>query len=467
MKYKITNNVLFLRSVILYRIQALKDFELINGKKINAGEYGGWIESSQNLSQYGNCWIDDDACVYDDAFISGNALVCDSSCVCESASIRENAIISGSAIIKGNAVIEKQAKVSCSAIVEGHSIITDSAQIKDLVVIEGSATIGGKSVVSQNVTIDKKAIAKIMGNVSGNIKICGLARVLNSSSISGNFVLNGVVNIINGSKVYSKEKQIIDGYTLFNKQRYPLYISKTDINFDNEHIVVPIHYPQKITVHIPSMAIYNTNDNDIISVVTPVFCWESANKTFSSLEQVYNYSQKELHQLLQKTKFLNKTQQREIPLILNFLSNANNFKNAINHLKTCFVKQLIAFSDEKEKEKISFYKYKIDKIIDIYITAELLGIMFFGVDFCKNYKNENYDVEEINSKWVSSLCDMLSNANIDIINKKIDNLYSITSAYNEEMINAVGNICGFSLAWRKTILIGFESIKENNLKLYC
>ena len=41
----------------LYRIKALKDFTLINGKEIHKGDLGGWVESEDNLSQKGLCWL--------------------------------------------------------------------------------------------------------------------------------------------------------------------------------------------------------------------------------------------------------------------------------------------------------------------------------------------------------------------------------------------------------------------------
>ena len=38
----------------LYRIKRLSD-----------GKLGGWIESEANLSQEGDCWVGDEACVWD------------------------------------------------------------------------------------------------------------------------------------------------------------------------------------------------------------------------------------------------------------------------------------------------------------------------------------------------------------------------------------------------------------------
>ena len=42
---------------------------------VAAGELGGWIESENNLDQYGNAWVSGNARVSDDAQVSGNAQV--------------------------------------------------------------------------------------------------------------------------------------------------------------------------------------------------------------------------------------------------------------------------------------------------------------------------------------------------------------------------------------------------------
>lgn len=54
----------------LFRIKALVEFG-----NVKAGELGGYIEKEENLSQYGNAWVCDDARVYGDAWVCGNAWV--------------------------------------------------------------------------------------------------------------------------------------------------------------------------------------------------------------------------------------------------------------------------------------------------------------------------------------------------------------------------------------------------------
>lgn len=52
----------------LYRIKALRDF-----RYIEKGELGGYIQSENNLSHDGECWVYSNAKVYGDARVFGNA----------------------------------------------------------------------------------------------------------------------------------------------------------------------------------------------------------------------------------------------------------------------------------------------------------------------------------------------------------------------------------------------------------
>jgi len=57
------------------RIVALQDFTLSDGTFIESGTPGGFIESSRNLAQSGNCWVYPSACVTGNACVSGDAVV--------------------------------------------------------------------------------------------------------------------------------------------------------------------------------------------------------------------------------------------------------------------------------------------------------------------------------------------------------------------------------------------------------
>lgn len=54
----------------LMRIRALRDFGDVKKEDI-----GGYVQSEENLSHYGNCWVYNDARAYGDAIVFDNAIV--------------------------------------------------------------------------------------------------------------------------------------------------------------------------------------------------------------------------------------------------------------------------------------------------------------------------------------------------------------------------------------------------------
>ena len=74
-KYELTNEKKELLDRTLYRIRAVKDFELCDGTIIHAGELGGWIEKEYNLSQEGSAWVFGEARVFGEAWVYGEARV--------------------------------------------------------------------------------------------------------------------------------------------------------------------------------------------------------------------------------------------------------------------------------------------------------------------------------------------------------------------------------------------------------
>ena len=103
---------------ILHRIKALKDFG--NVKK---GDMGGFVESEDNLSQDGDCWIYYYAKVYGNAKVfgaarvyahaqvHGNAKVFDNANVCGDTQVFDSAVICDDAIVSDNAKVFGNAKI--------------------------------------------------------------------------------------------------------------------------------------------------------------------------------------------------------------------------------------------------------------------------------------------------------------------------------------------------------------------
>ena len=62
-KYKLTDEAIQHCGKTLYRIEALIDFG-----DVDKGDKGGFVESEENLSHDGNCWVYDNANVYGDVY---------------------------------------------------------------------------------------------------------------------------------------------------------------------------------------------------------------------------------------------------------------------------------------------------------------------------------------------------------------------------------------------------------------
>ena len=131
-KYKLTEESINYCSKTLYRIEALKDFG-----NIKKGDKGGFVESENNLSQGGNCWIYNNAIVFGNAIVCNNAKVCnnaqlfDNAYVCDNALVADVARVFGNASVYDNARIVDNAQVFGDARVCGYTKICDSAEIKN------------------------------------------------------------------------------------------------------------------------------------------------------------------------------------------------------------------------------------------------------------------------------------------------------------------------------------------------
>ena len=118
----------------LFRIKALVEFG-----SVKAGELGGYAEKEENISQDGNAWVSDDACVYGDAKVFGNAWVSDDACVYGDAKVFGNAWVYGDAWVHGNAKVSDNANVSDNAKVFGNAEVYGDAKVSDNAEVSGDA----------------------------------------------------------------------------------------------------------------------------------------------------------------------------------------------------------------------------------------------------------------------------------------------------------------------------------------
>ena len=149
LKYELTEAQKY-AGTALYRIRALKSF-----RDIKEGDFGGWVESPQALSQSGDCWISKDAIVVDRATIK------------EDARISDNAIISGDATISGQARVEGEARIGDYAIVRGHALVGQLAAVRGHAIVEEEGYVGGTAVISG------KVIVRGSTHISGKARVQG------------------------------------------------------------------------------------------------------------------------------------------------------------------------------------------------------------------------------------------------------------------------------------------------------
>ena len=125
MKYELLkNNFIEYKGRKLYRIRALKSFS-----DIKCGDIGGYVENEKNLSQNGNCWIYNNAKVYDDGRVFDNAIIKNNAEVFGNASVLDNAIIQDDAVCNDNSVIYRNAVCGTDTKVYGHGLIYEGTYL--------------------------------------------------------------------------------------------------------------------------------------------------------------------------------------------------------------------------------------------------------------------------------------------------------------------------------------------------
>jgi hypothetical protein len=164
MKYKLSDVKTMYLGRTLYRVKALRSFQ-VNGKwPITEGELGGWVESIDNLSQEGTCWIGGDARAYggsrvtSDAHVFGNAHIYDIAKVSDSAVVCDNACVFQHTQVFGEAQIMGDARVYGVAEVHGKARIIDRARCYQRAWVYGDVLVNGNANITEKVTIDPVVI---------------------------------------------------------------------------------------------------------------------------------------------------------------------------------------------------------------------------------------------------------------------------------------------------------------------
>lgn len=137
----------------MYRIRALKDFS-----DVKKGDLGGYVESEENLSQTGDCWIYDNSIVGLGARVINNAIVKECSTVIEHSEISDYAIIEKGSLIDDSSIVCDQSIVIKSIVTNSSAVIYNST-IHEKSLIEQSSCICGV-VVGPNTHVKNGAVIR-------------------------------------------------------------------------------------------------------------------------------------------------------------------------------------------------------------------------------------------------------------------------------------------------------------------
>ena len=154
-KYEFKDETMNFDGCVLHRIKRLSD-----------GKLGGWIEKEENLSQEGNCWVDDEAMVYGEARVYGNAQVYDKAGVHDNVKVYDNAKVYGDVYISDNAKIYGDAEVY------GDASIYDNAQVYDTAKVFGYTYVFGNASVYDRAEVYGSAKVYDDAEIHGKIRIC-------------------------------------------------------------------------------------------------------------------------------------------------------------------------------------------------------------------------------------------------------------------------------------------------------
>lgn len=145
-RYELTNETFEIQTgtkpITLYRVRALTSFAwkhpYENEYRVQRGDLGGFVEKRENLDEFSNAWVAENAMVYGEAVVTDKALV------------RGQASISGYASIGGNALIKDLVAIKDFAKVEGTAVIYDAITIEDETKIRSDYYISGDKRVRVN-----------------------------------------------------------------------------------------------------------------------------------------------------------------------------------------------------------------------------------------------------------------------------------------------------------------------------
>lgn len=183
--------------VRLHQIVALVDIPKFGVRK---GTYGGFIESSDNLSDDGPAWVNNRAFVWGSSVVKGNALVGNGK---NTIFVENNCTISDFAIVSGSLILSDHVRISEHVKIHAHWMDGEMLPtIRNHCNISGSSTIRGLFCIYENCNIGGNPYIQSMNNLSlyKNSKISGYTLFDGKIACEGSTISNNMAFIIRDNK---------------------------------------------------------------------------------------------------------------------------------------------------------------------------------------------------------------------------------------------------------------------------
>lgn len=197
-KYKFTGETKIVDGITLRRIVCDTAFG-----QVAEGEFGGWIETEDNLSQIDNAWVFSEAMVYGNARVFDEAQVYGAGRVFGEAEVYGKAEVYGDACVFGKAEVYGKARVFSEAKVYGTAKVYDKAQVFGNALVYGNAMVYGDAMVLDNAC------------VHGNVEVSGDAEVSGHATIRNDAVITSTADYIVAKNNWSSGRYFT--YTRSNK----------------------------------------------------------------------------------------------------------------------------------------------------------------------------------------------------------------------------------------------------------
>lgn len=457
--------------IFLYRIEACKDILDPAGNLIvRSGEKGGWLQSENNLSQDGSCWVFDDAYVFDSARVSGDAI------------IKDYAKVSGVSIIKDFAVIQDNSIVYSSFVLD-HAIIQDASVVRNTKVANNALVYNGASAnrstisddakvsgpssvedsfIKDNATISNGAQVLSGSTVGGEAKILSCATVSNSkvfgdavikdNSYVSDSSIQGKTTIRNKSSVLQstvKNCPDIAGTTVIEKcyvdikaldrERCKMFYSDAyfyDLVLDASTILSMSFISKRETPLKKDSSILITKKNITIkwSNYLPNFSSNREYSVFSDYADTINFLLKKMP--INPDFFCTKKEATIARYIKKIFSDSKNIENMSEQYATRFLSLFYASAPKAKKTEIASKKNELLFHFKNYFFSLL--VKFYVVVATANKERNNFFVDN------DDLCSLFINSSdIDILTEEIT-CFNAEVLYDEAICEFAAKTCDFS-----------------------